>query len=92
MNTTDPISPEERQKEWQKRWDALDARLKLMFKLFYDFHEQHDGKTVNGEKGKPGRKDLQLQLTLYRQECVRIHNEFIALNIERLQWQRKARA
>lgn len=69
---------------WQKQWDALYERLALVQKLFYDFHEQHDSKTVSGDKNKPGRKDLQLQLQLYRQECVRIHNELILLNLAQL--------
>lgn len=92
MNTNALTLEEERQQDWNRRWSTLTARLDLMFKLFHDFHEQHDSKTVNGEKGKPGRKDLQLQLALYRQECVRIHNEFIELNLEQLRAQRKARA
>lgn len=55
---------------WQKQWDSLRDKLSLVKKLFHDFHEVHDSKEVNGDlKSKPiklPRKDLQLQLTLYR--------------------------
>lgn len=71
------------------RRQALEQRLTALRKLFYDFYELHDTKSINGERGKPGRADLQLQLTLYRRECVRIHNELIALNIEELRGRRR---
>ncbi len=54
-------------------WVALEARLALVRKLVYEFYELYDPKVIKE------RKDLQLQIALYRQECVRIHNEFIAL-------------
>lgn len=64
----------------EKQWSELQVRLSHMHKLICAFHALHDSKTLSGEKGKPGRPDLQLQLALYRQECVRIHYALIALN------------